>query len=637
VTSKLTAVLFVVPTILLGLPVAGVADPLGKTTLQETIRIKAGSGYQLLEAAPGEPFITRTSKLGKPQSGRAARRKSLLFFGQFTDPQLADEMSTARLDFLDEAGPPLQDGNRPWETTGTQLFDQMVRNMNANSTSAVKPVKGKPAKLQFAINTGDMADSQQFNEINYITSILDGKVVDPFSGKPITDTNPCSGQSAETIARLNADVAARRYTGVQDYSDYTAPDQRKAAYWDPNTAPPGGGGPYADWPRYPGLLDRAQQPFQAAGLNVPWYTARGNHDGLVTGNAPATFALARGLITGCSKIFPSAGFDPNIFAGKTESQVFDDIVKNPQRQNEILGGILPVPPDPDRRFVDQREYKALHNTGDHAHGYGYVDKAEQKASNGVAAYYAFSPKPGFEFVSMDTIAEGGGSNGNMDDPQYRWLNKVLDKNSSTEWVNGKLVHDGDKGKLIVLYSHHKLEDLNNKNTDENAGACKAEVDPGCDRDPRKSTPLHLGTQGKQTLRDLFLRYPNVVAFVTGHSHRNEIKPFDIKGRSGFWQINTSSHTDFPQQAREIEFLDNADGTLSIFNTVIDQGAPVDPPAAGTPANVFTEPQLASIARVLSANDPQGLGPRGPGARKNGGPGKPTDRNVELPIRDPRRL
>jgi hypothetical protein len=159
--------------------------------------------------------------------------------------------------------------------------------------------------------------------------------------------------------------------------------------------------------------------------------------------------------------------------------------------------------------------------------------------------------------------------------------------------------------------------------------------PGCDRDPRKSTPIHRGLKGKETIRDLMLKYPNVIAFVTGHSHRNEIKAFNKSGRTGFWQINTASHTDFPQQGRQIEVMDNRDGTLSLFNTVIDQSAPVDPPAPGTPANVFTDAQLGSIARVLSANDPQGLGPRG--SRPNEGRGKASDRNVELPIRDPRDL
>lgn len=635
-TRKLNALTFAVLAAVLAVPAGAVAEPAGKTTLEETIRPGASAPFQFLQTGPGDPFVTRKSKLGRAESGRGARRRSMLFFGQFTDPQLADEMSTARLDFLDEAGSPLQDGNRPWEAMGPHLFDQMVRNMNANLTSAVKPGKGKTARLQFAINTGDMADSQQLNETRWVVSILDGGAVDPFSGKPVSNAN-CPGQNGDTLARLNADVAARRYTGVQDYSDYAdAPAARKAAYWDPNEAPPAAS-PYSAWPRYPGLLDRAQQPFQAQGSAVPWYTARGNHDGLVTGNAPATFALARGLIAGCSKIFPSAGFDPNIYKGKTESEVFDDIVKNPQRQQEILGGLRPVPPDPDRRFVDQREYKQLHATGDKSHGYGYVDKTEQKRSNGLASYYAFNPRSGFRFVSLDTVAEGGGSDGNVDDPQYKWLERELDRASSTEWKGSRLVRDRDKDRLVVIYSHHKLEDLTIATNDEAAGACSADPDPGCDRDPRKSTPIHRGLKGKQTIRDLLLKYPNVIAFVTGHSHRNEIKAFDKSGRSGFWQINTASHTDFPQQARQIEVLNNGDGTLSIFNTVIDHAAPVDPPPPGTPGNVFTDTQLASLARVLAANDPQGLGPGGSGQRKNEGLGKASDRNVELPIRDPRRL
>jgi hypothetical protein len=84
-------------------------------------------------------------------------------------------------------------------------------------------------------------------------------------------------------------------------------------------------------------------------------------------------------------------------------------------------------------------------------------------------------------------------------------------------------------------------------------------------------------------------------------------------------------------------MDNRDGTLSLFNTVIDHAAPVDAPAPGTAANLITEFGFPALARALSANDPQGLGPRGPGTRLNEGRGKASDRNVELPLRDPRKI
>ena len=50
------------------------------------------------------------------------------------------------------------------------------------------------------------------------------------------------------IDRLNADVAARRYTGVADYDDYPGvPADRYNGFWDPDVAPPGGG-PYGMLP-----------------------------------------------------------------------------------------------------------------------------------------------------------------------------------------------------------------------------------------------------------------------------------------------------------------------------------------------------------------------------------------------------
>src|SRR3954451_15617078 len=599
---------------------AATADPAGKTTVQETIKVNSPPGFvgfKTLTTGPGEGYKLRQGVLGKSTSKRATKRRSLLFFAQFSDVHIRDTQSPARVDFVDPAGAPLDSAWRANEALSTQVFDQLVTNVNANRTSDVRQGNGKHAKLGFAITTGDNTDNQQLNEVQWFAQVLKGGALDPFSGKQITPGGTCSDSlPPETIARLNADVAAHHYTGLSDYSDYPgAPNDRYDGFWDPNQAPPDPSSPFVAFPRYPGLMDRAQQPFPTSGLKVPYYVARGNHDGEIQGNIAATFGLARALITGCQKIFPNDKFDPQSVKGLSEEQLIEKF-KDPAFQQQLLAGVRPVPPDPDRRFVSAATYRNAFTGATKKAGYGYVSAAEAKASKGAASYYAWTPKPGFRFIALDTVAEGGGQHGNLDNPQYKWL-------------QGELAKAQKRKQLIVLYGHHPLDNLSNTSTDENAGKCASSADePGCDRDPRKSTPLHLGLKGKANVRDLLLKYKNVIAYVNGHKHSNRIKPYPAKGhKSGFWEINTASHTDWPQQARLLDIEDNHDGTLSIFNTLVDSAAPIQAPAFGTNAALFNVPQLASIARVLAANDPQGTPLKRSGTK--------ADRNVELLIRDPR--
>ena len=65
---------------------------------------------------------------------------------------------------------------------------------------------------------------------------------------------------------------------------------------------------------------------------------------------------------------------------------------------------------------------------------------------------------------------------------------------------------------------------------------------------------------------------------------------------------SASSIDFPGQARLLELMDNRDGTLSLFGTLVDHDAPVAPPPSGTPAASMSDTQLASLARALAANN-----------------------------------
>jgi Ca2+-binding RTX toxin-like protein len=95
-------------------------------------------------------------------------------------------------------------------------------------------------------------------------------------------------------------------------------------------------------------------------------------------------------------------------------------------------------------------------------------------------------------------------------------------------------------------------------------------------------------------------------------------------------MNTSAVADYPQQHRLIEVMDNRDGTLSIFGTLLDHASPATAPAGGD-ASSFDPAQLASIARTLAFNDPQ----TGAAATGAAPAGTEKDGNVELLLGDPR--
>lgn len=531
------------------------------------------------------------------------------------------------------------------------VFDAIVRNMNANSTSYVKSADGSYADLEFAVLTGDVADSQQRNEVRYFRQVLDGKTVNPYSGVKITPeinekycNQGLTGRpvSQDWIDTINQEVENKQYVGVQDFNDWTGDEQRRAGFWDPDL-----GGPssneygYSKFPKYPGLLDRAQENMKAQGLDVPWYITRGNHDTLVQGNIPANFeqfglSLAD-IAIGCYKPWPNNNLDPNVLKGIEGNDIFQALIDTGQ-----IGGLVygltqgrPIAPDPDRRHVSKYEFKQYVGKSDDQHGFGHVSPDQNKSSNENASYYAFN-KGKFRFIVLDTNAEGGGANGNLDNPQYKWLKKELNKYSAVQLKdNGKIKRTSGKNKLLVISSHHTLETMDNPTPDEAAGVCTDNLEPGCDSDPRNSKPIHLGQTGDDNVQDLLLKYPNVVAYVNGHTHHNAVKAFtrnkSAKISGGFWQINTASHVDWPQQSRTIEFFNNKDNTLSIFGTLLNSAGDVKSPKPGKSAAKMDQNELVALSRRLAANDPQMKD-----VTDGGGLGRAKDRNVELVLWDPRR-
>jgi 3',5'-cyclic AMP phosphodiesterase CpdA len=592
-------------------PAAPVA---GTTTLDQRI-VGAGppSAFRLLGTAPGEPYTVREEGIGIALPGRASTRDSMVYFGQLSDFQLADEESPSRVELLDPPsdGFPSTAAWRPWEALIPQTVDASIRQVNSFvPASPVAGGGGARAAMDFAITTGDSADSQQLNETQWVVRLLEGGTINPNSGSTNTATWDPLCRTLGLVGLVRP-AEAPRYTGVQDFNDYF--EGPAPAFYDPNQPR----GKFAAWPRYPGLQDRAQAPFTTPGLAVPSYVTFGNHDGLVQGNAAANVAHET-VATSCLKAMAPT-FGPGDLAGTLGALTLPNLLGSLQSQ---AGEVALVPPDPTRRYVDKQQYKALHRTGAQAdaHGFNYVTAAENGASRGSAGYYAWSPKPGFRFIALDTVSEAGvigpSSDGNIDHPQYLWLERELAAATA-------------QNQLVVLFSHHAIPSLTANVPDELAPPCLLwepahlhDINPGCDRDPRGSSPIHTGA----SMTALLHRFPHVIAWVAGHSHVNSVQAFTRPG-GGFWSIRSAAEADWPQQSRLLEVFNNHDGTLSIFGTVIDHAADSSIPASGTPAGAFSTSTLASISRNLSHNDTQEGAPKGEGALR--------DRNVELLIDDPR--
>jgi 3',5'-cyclic AMP phosphodiesterase CpdA len=597
---------------------AAVSDTEGKTTLEQRVVPATSGAYRFLGLGPGEGYTVR-QELGTAQAGRDARRTSLLYFGQLSDFQLADEESPARVEVIDPLSTPLNlpfgSAWRPWEALEPQLTEAMIRQVNQfTAASPVADGSGARSAMELTINTGDLSDNQQLNETLWVRTLLEGGSLNPNSGVSK------SGYSHPLCPNLFVPGAAEaaRYTGVQDYNDYI--EGVFPEFYDPNVPK----GVHAAWPKYPGLMDRAQQTFTASGLDVPSYVAFGNHDALVQGNAAANAAFEQ-VATGCLKPIGPVSNPENGAALLAELlnpvSLLSSILTGPQ--NTIF-----VPGDPQRRFVSKKQFKDIFKAGTQADGHGFdlIDPAQETASKGAAGYYSWSPEPGLRFISVDTVAEAGTiltpsgkstSDGNIDDPQFKWLRGQLQAATAAD-------------ELVVLFSHHAPESLVADIPDEVAPPCTVadshghDVNPGCDLDPRLSFPIHLQADAVKLLHE----FPNAIAWVAGHSHDNIVNAFpNPSGEGGFWSIRVAAEADWPQQTRLLEIFDNHDGTLSIFGTIVDHVGQSAAPAPGTPASAMDFNDLTSAARTMSFNDLQSGAPMGEG--------QPKDRNVELLIDDPR--
>lgn len=339
------------------------------------------------------------------------------------------------------------------------------------------------------------------------------------------------------------------------------------------------------FPTMTGLVKEATREFRAKGLGVPWLACFGNHDCLVQGRACAPDGFDS-FLTGTEK-------PTDVFIATPDPDMLETYVADPMR---FTGGrSRRIEADPTRRMLSKREYVSTHlksSTSPIGHGF-----TPDNLANGTS-YYVWDGIPGVRIVTLDTTNPAGHVDGNLDPVQFNWLREKLEEVSSTFTdENGHQVQHDVTDKIVVLASHHGLSTMTN-----NFGS------PG----------------GKlaSDLQHLLHKFPNVVLWVSGHTHINKVTPRPGPN-GGFWEVSTSSVAEWPVQARAIG-LSIVNGTgLQITLTMIDSQAPVDVVENETV-------NLASVHREVAANDVGSVG----GLHAQG---SVSDRNVVLDLSLPQHI
>lgn len=311
----------------------------------------------------------------------------------------------------------------------------------------------------------------------------------------------------------------------------------------------------------PGPLNDYQDIYKAEGLNatIPWYQTLGNHDQFWLGTSVPDNNIKQSLtgtkILNQGNIFTDPlGLDSRgYYMGSIDGRTQYGNVTGAGRVTDFTEPPTVPAADPDRRALSRSEWMAeFFNTSTNPQGHGFN---KTNAAAGFACY-AFEPKsdiPIRVIVLDDTMKATDPAKlymyASLDPARYDWLVSELDKGQA-------------EGKLMIIAAHIPI-----RNEAANSSQLWTPASPVSEQ--KLIAKLH--------------EYPNLVLWLSGHVHRNTVTAFPSPDPShpelGFWEVETASLRDFPQQFRTFEIVRNSDNTVSVFTTDVDPSVSDGSPAA----------------------------------------------------------
>ena len=292
-----------------------------------------------------------------------------------------------------------------------------------------------------------------------------------------------------------------------------------------------------------------QKPYQATGLDrsVPWYQTLGNHDHWWLGAYPVTeyfrqcYTNEYVLLMGDLR---TEGVESRTtYMGSIDGRTpFGDVTGVGPVADFITGGVTNAPkvlaPDPNRYALTRSNWmNEFFSTTSKPAGHGFT---LANVTNDFACY-SFQPKANtpikvivLDDTQTDTDFDERGQ-GALDTNRLAWLVSELDRGQAED-------------KLMIIAAHIPIEYIGYGFS---------------------NTPPVTSTNLLATLHS----YPNLILWVSGHVHRNKVtpqpSPYPERPEYGFWEVETASLRDFPQEFRTFEILRNTDATVSIVATDVD--------------------------------------------------------------------
>jgi len=306
----------------------------------------------------------------------------------------------------------------------------------------------------------------------------------------------------------------------------------------------------------PGPYNDYQDEFKAAGLNstIPWFQTLGNHDHFYTGFLQPNDYFRNTLI-GTNII--NLGYVFTNPLGMNSRGYYMGSIDGRTRYGDVIGagpvGDFTSPPqvlaaDPNRRSITESQWMAeFLNTTSSPVGHGFN---QSNVDTGFACY-SFEPKsdiPIRVIVLDDTQADTATTN-----PESLGMGHATLDTARYNWLVNELNRSQAENKLVIISAHIPI------------GVSPAGSDGGWD----PTAPI---TEA-QLIAKLHT-YPNLLLWISGHRHVNQITPFNStdpvnNSESGFWEVETSSLRDLPQEFRMFEIVRNSDNTVSIITTDVD--------------------------------------------------------------------